>query len=188
MAAGLAPTGIESDAGGRMFLVPVVGRLVSYFAAALVRPRRGWVAAELDLDEIEDADAAADLLREIEPDADLALLFVDADDEYLVVLRLDGGDEMRIFGSDGSFADESRVGAALLAELEDADVPDADDADDPELMGRPVGDTDLLADVGVSARDLLALCAHEGMLPSDVMLELSRKLGAADALTELRGE
>ncbi|TQS41868.1 hypothetical protein FL583_27905 [Cryptosporangium phraense] len=162
---------------------------MSYFAAALVRPRRGWVAAELDLDEIEDADAAADLLREVEPDADLALLFVEADDEYLVVLRLDGGDELRVFGSDASFADESRVGAALLVDLEEADVPAADDDDEEsDVMSQPVGDTDLLADVGVSARDLLALCAHEGMLPSDVMLEISRKVGAADALTELRGE
>ncbi|WP_205752510.1 tRNA adenosine deaminase-associated protein [Cryptosporangium phraense] len=166
-----------------------MGRVVSYFAAALVRPRRGWVAAELDLDEIEDADAAADLLREVEPDADLALLFVEADDEYLVVLRLDGGDELRVFGSDASFADESRVGAALLVDLEEADVPAADDDDEEsDVMSQPVGDTDLLADVGVSARDLLALCAHEGMLPSDVMLEISRKVGAADALTELRGE
>ncbi|MFI5955727.1 tRNA adenosine deaminase-associated protein [Cryptosporangium sp. NPDC051539] len=167
-----------------------MGRVVSYFAAALVRPRRGWVAAELDLDEIEDADAAADLLREVDPDAELALLFVEADDEFLVVLRLDGGDEMRVFGSDVSFSDESRVGAALLADLEEAEVPDgdSDDSEEPELMGQPVGDTDLLADVGVSARDLLALCAHEGMLPSDVMLEISRKVGAADALTELRGE
>jgi putative tRNA adenosine deaminase-associated protein len=161
---------------------------VSYFAAALVRPRRGWLAAELDLDEIENAEAAADLLREVEPDADLALTFVEADDEFLVILRLDGGDELRVFGSDAGFADVSRVGAALLEDLEDADVPDAGDEDDPELMGRPVGDADLLADLGVSARDLLALCAHEGLLPSDVMLEISRKIGCADALIELRGE
>ncbi|SHN05382.1 tRNA adenosine deaminase-associated protein [Cryptosporangium aurantiacum] len=162
---------------------------MSYFAAALVRPRRGWVAAELDLDEIEDADAAVDLLRELEPDADPALLFVEADDEFLVILRLDGGAEIRIFGSDASFGDESRVGAALLADLEDVEIPEVPDEDDePELMGRPVGDVDLLADLGVSGRDLLALCAHEGMLPSDVMLEISRKIGSADALVELRGE
>jgi len=161
---------------------------VSYFAAALVRPRQGWVATELDLDEIEDADDAADLLRDVDPDADLALMFVEADDEYLVVFRLDNGDEMRVFGSDASYADESRIGAALIEELDEIDVPGGDDSDDPELLGRPVGETDLLADLGVSARDLLALCAHEGMLPSDVMLEISRKIGSADALLRLRGE
>jgi len=161
---------------------------VSYFAAALVRPRSGWSATELDLDEAESAESAADLLRETEPDAELALLFVEADDEFLVIARLDGGDELRIFGSDVGFAAESRVGAALLEGLEDVDVSVDDDADDPELMGQPVGDADLLADLGVSARDLLALCAHEGLLPADVMLEISRKVGCADALIELRGE
>jgi putative tRNA adenosine deaminase-associated protein len=162
---------------------------VSYFAAALARARKGWVTAELDLDEVEDAESAADLIREIEMDAELALLFVEADDEFLVIARLDGGDELRVFGSDLAFADESRVGAALLSGLEEAEVPtDSDDPDEPELMGRPAGDADLLADLGVSARDLLALCAHEGLLPADVMLEISRKVGCADALTELRGE
>ena len=161
---------------------------VSYFAAALVRATQGWVASELDLDEIEDADDAADLLREVDPDAPLSVMFVEADDEYLVVFRLDNGDEMRVFASDASYADESRIGAVLLAELEEVEVAQDEDSDDPELLGIPVGEADLLADLGVSARDLLALCAHEGMLPSDVMLEISRKIGNADALTRLRGE
>jgi putative tRNA adenosine deaminase-associated protein len=162
---------------------------VSYFAAALARPRRGWIAAELDLDEVENVESAADLLRETEPDADLALLFVEADDEFLVIARLDGGDELRVFGSDGAFADEYRVGAALLEGLDEVDVPDdEEDSYDPEVLGQPVGDVDLLVDLGVSPHDLLALCAHEGLLPADVMLEISRKVGCADALTELRGE
>lgn len=161
---------------------------MSYFAAALVRPRRGWVATELDLDEIDDVEAAADLLREVDPDADLGLLFVEADDEFLVVLCLDDGDELRVFGSDAGFADVSRVGAVLLEDLEDANLPvDADSDDELELMAQPIGDVDLLADLGVSARDLIALCAHEGLLPADVMLEISRKIGCADALIELRG-
>jgi putative tRNA adenosine deaminase-associated protein len=161
---------------------------VSYFAAALVRPPgAGWVAAELDLDEVEDSESAADLVREIDPDAELALLFVEADDEFLVVARLDGGDELRVFGSDVAFADESRVGAALLEGLEEVDLENEEE-DEDDLMGRPVGDADLLADLGVSTGDLLALCAHEGLLPADVMLEISRKVGCADALTQLRGE
>lgn len=142
----------------------------------------------MDLDEIEDADDAADLLREVAPEAPLALMFVEADDEYLVVFRLDNGDEMRVFASDASYADESRIGAVLLEELDEVEITEDEDSDDPELLGLPVGEADLLADFGVSARDLLALCAHEGMLPSDVMLEISRKIGSADALMRLRGE
>jgi len=168
-----------------------VRRTVSYFAAALVRGRKGWTSAELDLDGAEDVEAVADALREVDADAELSLLFVESDDEFLVILRLDEGDDLRVFGSDVAFAEESRVGEVLLAELEDTEVPaglEDDEEDEPEVTGHPVGDADLLADLGISARDLLALCAHEGMLPSDVMLEVSRKIGCADALLDLRGE
>ena len=37
--------------------------------------------------------------------AAIALLFVEADDSYLTVLRLDDGEDLRIFGSDAAYAD-----------------------------------------------------------------------------------
>ena len=43
----------------------------------------------------------------------------------------------------------------------------------------PVGDADLLADLGVPATRLLTLCAHEGMLPSDITAELCTRSAAA---------
>jgi putative tRNA adenosine deaminase-associated protein len=181
----------------------LIRRTVSYFAAALARVSDGWTAAELDLDDAEDVEAVGDLLRDVEPDAELSLLFVESDDEFLVVLRLDEGEDLRVFGSDVAFADASRIGEVLLAELEETeppveldvdtdDVGEAEDDDEEEEaaepVGHPVGDADLLTDVGISARDLLALCSHEGMLPADVITEISRKLGCADELLDLRGE
>ena len=50
----------------------------------------------------------------------------------------------------------------------------------------PVGDADLLADLGISAQRLIALCAREGMLPADVTAELCQTLGCADEVEELR--
>jgi putative tRNA adenosine deaminase-associated protein len=178
---------------------------VSYFAAALARSSEGWTAAELDLDGAEDVEAVGDLLRDVHSEAELSLLFVESDDEFLVVLRLDQGEDLRVFGSDVAFADASHIGEVLLAELEpsevpvDINVPDAvedteggtseePDDDEAEPVGNPVGDADLLTDVGISARDLLALCSHEGMLPADVMTEICRKVGCADELQDLRGE
>lgn len=168
---------------------------MSYFAAALARGSEGWNATELDLDGAEDADAVAELLRDVDPDAELSLLFVESDDQYLVILRLDDGEDLRIFGSDVEFAEVSKVGEVLLAELEESELPsglgdgdDSDDDDETEPVGQPVGDADLLTDVGISPRDLIALCAHEGMLPADVMVELARKIGCADPLIELRDE
>jgi putative tRNA adenosine deaminase-associated protein len=172
---------------------------VSTFAAAAARGKNGWTASELDLSGAADIDEVVDLLRDAEPDAELSLLFVEADDQYLVILRLDEGEDLRVFGSDSAFAEESRIGALLLGEIETpaleiddlAAPPAADDEDevdepasDPDAD--PVGDAELLDDLGISAHRLLALCGQEGMLPSDVTAAISQRLGFADELDELR--
>ena len=169
---------------------------MSYFAAALVRDAGTWAASEFSLAGLADVEDVADRLRDIDPDADTALLFVESDDSYLVIVRLDEGEDLRVFGSDAAFADESRLGALLLGEIEEP-VLDLDeetaapaDADEqPPLTppdADPVGDPDLLADLGVPSTRLLALCAQEGMLPSDITAEVCQALGAGDEVEELR--
>ncbi|GAA4911428.1 putative tRNA adenosine deaminase-associated protein [Stackebrandtia albiflava] len=162
---------------------------MSYFAAAAVRSDGAWEATEVDLDGVEDLDEVVDRLRDVNPDADISLLFVEADDEYLVVLRLDQGDDLRVFGSDAPFAEESRLGAVLLSETEtDAPEPVDDDDDTPvksELDAEPVGEADLLADLGVSASMLLTLCAKDGMLPSDVTAEVASRIGCGEVMEEV---
>jgi putative tRNA adenosine deaminase-associated protein len=181
---------------------------VSYFAAVVARGPKGWTATELDLDGVADVDEVADLAREVDPAAEVSLLFVECEDEYLVVMRLDGDDDPRVFASDAAFAAESRIGGLLLEGLEpvagaagdvdeledlavhddsDVRVGDAEEDDEDETPTlHPVGDPDLLGDLGTPAKDLLALCAHEGTLPADVMVELCSRAGCADALEELR--
>jgi putative tRNA adenosine deaminase-associated protein len=172
---------------------------VSYFAAAVARVEGGWTADEVSLRGVTDIEEVADRLRDVEPDADLSLLFVEADDTYLVILRLDDGEDLRIFGSDSAYAEESRLGALLVGDLktsvtglEDTEEPRAAGGDeeteqpavDPEAD--PVGDADILADLGISAQKLLALCGHEGMMPADVTAEICLVLGCADEVEELR--
>ena len=50
----------------------------------------------------------------------------------------------------------------------------------------PAGDPDLLVDLGLPATRLLQLCAHEGMLPSDITAEVCQAIGCGDELEELR--
>ena len=173
---------------------------MSTFAAAVARGKNGWTASELELSGVADIDEVVDRLRDAEPDADVSLLFVEADDQYLVILRLDEGEDLRVFGSDSAFADESRIGSLLLGEVEApaleidelAAPPAADDEEedaattvgDPDAD--PVGDADLLSDLGITSHRLLALCGQEGMLPSDVTAEICERLGCADELEELR--
>ncbi|MFI1995046.1 tRNA adenosine deaminase-associated protein [Actinoplanes sp. NPDC020271] len=170
---------------------------MSIFAAAVARGKNGWTASELDLTGLADIDEVVDALRDVEPDAELALLFAESDDEYLAILRLDDGEDLRVFGSDSAFAEESRIGSVLLGEVETPAVEVDDlatpaESDDEEERpaadpdADPVGDAELLNDLGIPAQRLLALCGMEGMLPSDITAEICQKIGCGDEMEELR--
>lgn len=173
---------------------------MSYFAAAAVRGLKGWSSAEVDLSGVADIEEVADRLRDVDNDADVSLLFVESDDAYLVILRLDEGEDLRIFGNDAAFAEESRLGALLLGDVEEPvlEIEDVDAATTPteedesgerpaaEPDADPVGDADLLADLGMPAHQLLQLCAHEGLLPADITVEVCQRLGCADEIESLR--
>ena len=170
-----------------------MGGILSTFAAAVARGKNGWTASELDLSGLADIDEVVDALRDVEPDADLVLLFVESDDQYLAILRLDEGEDLRVFGSDSAFAEESRIGSVLLGEVEapalEIDELTADDDTDHPVAdpdADPVGDAELLSDLGISAHRLLTLCALEGMLPSDVTAEICQRIGCGDEVEELR--
>lgn len=178
-----------------------MGGILSTFAAAVARGKNGWTASELDLSGLGDIDEVVDALRDVEPDAGLTLLFVESDDQYLAILRLDEGEDLRVFGSDSAFADESRIGSVLLGEIEApaleideltearSDADDDDEEEDtpvPDPDADPVGDAELLNDLGVSAHKLLALCGREGMMPADVTAEICQQIGCGDEVEELR--
>ena len=172
---------------------------MSTYAAAVARGKNGWTASELELTRLTDIDEVVDQLRDVEPDAELSLLFVEADDLYLAILRLDEGEDLKLFGSDSAFATESRIGALLLGdieppalELDDLAIPgvvaDDDEDENPAVTpdADPVGDAELLADLGLSSHRLLTLCALEGMLPADVTAEICQRIGCGDEMEELR--
>jgi putative tRNA adenosine deaminase-associated protein len=174
-----------------------VGGFVSTFAAAVVRTKGTWAASELELAGVGDIDEVVDRLRDADSAAEVSLLFVETDDQYLTVLRLDEGEDLRVFASDSAFADESRLGSVLLSDVETPSVslddvaapPDDEDeeerpAADPDAD--PVGDADLLADLGIDSRRLLKLCGQEGLMPADVTAEICQALGCGDELEELR--
>lgn len=172
-----------------------------YFAAAVARTPAGWHASELDLDEVDDFAELADMLRELDDEADKTLLFLEEDDVYVAIVRVDGAEDPRVFVSDVRAGEESRIAAMLLEEAgtpEPAvfvvdDVLEGEPAaeDDDEAVAStdivPAGDSDLLADLGTPAASLLALCAHEGLLPADVITAVSEKAGCLDELEEIRG-
>ncbi len=166
---------------------------MSYFAAALARSEQGWSGVELDLAEVEDLEGLTDLLRDLTGDgAGPALLMLEENDEYVAVVRVDGGagslDEPRVFLSDRRAVLNSDVAAMLWEDEESADEDDDDEAEEESggLLVEPAGDPALLADLGTKAADLLDLCAEEGLLPADVLTSLCERAGCDDVLESLR--
>jgi putative tRNA adenosine deaminase-associated protein len=166
---------------------------VTYFAAAVARTGDGWVGQELDLAEAEDLDGLTDLLRQVGDDADgTRLLFVEQDDEWFGILRVDGDSDPRVFLSDGRAVEQSDIAAMLYEEAADEVLDDEDEEpsdDDDEAIrpaGEPVGDAELLADLGTPGEMLLELNAEEGMLPADVISAVCEKAGCLDQLDALR--
>ena len=165
---------------------------MSYFAAALARTEDSWTGVEVDLDEVEDIEALTDLMRDLTGEgAGPALLMLEEDDEYVAIVRVDGGTtglgEPRVFLSDRRAVQGSDVAAMLW---EDVD-PEEEDEDDDEDEGtrpvaEPVGDVELLADLGTPGNELIDLCAEEGLLPADVLTTVCERAGCADVLEELR--
>jgi len=164
---------------------------VSYFAAALARTGQAWTGVEVDLDEVEDIEALTDLLRDLTGDGPgPALLVLEEDDEYVAIVRVDGGamglGEPRVFLSDRRAVQNSDVAAMLWEDVDD-DEDDVDEDDEgTRPVAEPVGDLELLADLGTPGPGLVELCAEEGLLPADVLTVVCEKAGCADVLEELR--
>lgn len=164
---------------------------MSYFAAALARTDMGWTGVELDLSEVDDLEALADLLRDLTGDGPgPALLLLEEDDEHVAIVRADGSsgslDEPRVFLSDRRAVQGSEV-AAMLWEQADVSEPDEDEDDEgTRPIAEPVGDTALLADLGTSPELLIETCAGEGLLPADVISVLCERAGCLEVLEQLR--
>jgi putative tRNA adenosine deaminase-associated protein len=177
---------------------------VGYFAVVLTRHEDGWDANDIDLDEIDDLSDLAQVMRDSSSLADVdstSLLFFEQEDAWFAVIRVDGEEDPRVFVSDSDAAAlsayaemllEAAGGAGGLAAIEDieADDDDADseDSDDEteKLDAGPVGDSELLADLGTDSPSLLGLCAKEGLLPSEILTTLAESAGAGEALESVR--
>ena len=158
-----------------------------YFAAALVQGADGWSAREVDMDAVEDLDSLVELLRD-SADGGTALFFLEEDDEYLAIVRVDGDGDPRTFISDDRAVGTSSRAALIM---EDVTPPEEAEPDDDEDEGtRPdaevAGDADIVASFGVSADSLVALCQTEGMLPGDIVTAVCEKAGCVEVLDEIR--
>ncbi|MEU7644180.1 tRNA adenosine deaminase-associated protein [Streptomyces huasconensis] len=105
-----------------------------YFAALLARTEDGWEASDTDLDDVETLADLADLAREAtaDYDDDTVLVFIEQDDAWFGVVRVDGEEDPRIYVSDAAAASRSSYGEILLTD---------------EMLGRDPGADDTVADL-----------------------------------------
>ena len=161
---------------------------MSYFAAVLARSGDRWRADEAEVDDCESLADLGDVLRDV--GGQVRLLVIEQDDEYAAIVRLDeADDDPRAFLSDGHAADAYPMAAVVaeeLAEIGEDELEDDEDAP-PAHDSAPFGDADIVEDLGTSATDLLAMCAHPGTLPVDLLVAVCEKAGCGSVFEDLRG-
>ncbi|MBD0423456.1 hypothetical protein AB0L35_18105 [Streptomyces sp. NPDC052309] len=177
-----------------------------YFAALLARTEDGWEASDTELDDVETLSDLADLAREASPDEDTVLVLIEQEDAWFGVVRVDGEEDPRIYVSDAAAAARSSYGEILLTDEllgrepgDDGDDLDAldldgtedgesdDDADGDADAGSaeaavphgPVGDAEILDDLGVSEKELRSMS-------DDALGEIADALGASEVLETVR--
>ncbi|WP_327429953.1 MULTISPECIES: tRNA adenosine deaminase-associated protein [unclassified Streptomyces] len=179
-----------------------------YFAALLARTEDGWEASDTELDDVESLSDLTDLAREAS-EADTVLVLIEQEDAWFGVVRVDGEEDPRIYVSDAAAASRSSYGEILLTDellgrdpgdddadldsldldgTEDGEPDNGNDSDDDEdeivsadaVSHSPVGDRAILADLGVSEKELLSL--DEG----DALSTIADALGAAEVLETVR--
>ncbi|WP_328901276.1 MULTISPECIES: hypothetical protein [unclassified Streptomyces] len=181
-----------------------------YFAALLARTEDGWEASDTELDDVETLSDLTDLARDASVDEDTVLVFIEQEDAWFGVVRVDGEEDPRIYVSDASAAARSSYGEILLTDellgrepgaedtiaaleelvgldgTEDGEpetpATNDDDDDGPSAGVVPAGP---IGDSGVLS-DLGLPEAELLMLRTDALSEIADALGAAEVLETVR--
>jgi putative tRNA adenosine deaminase-associated protein len=141
------------------------------FAVAVVREEGSWLATALPPHMSADLAGLIAALRQQATEGS-ALGLVSVDDDYFVLVRV-AGDDVRLLLSDVTAAVESPYAREVVEMLGRA-LPDDDDA------VQPAGDLAIVADLGVDAMELGALCDEIDLYPDEVLADIAARLGFGD--------
>jgi putative tRNA adenosine deaminase-associated protein len=112
---------------------------VTYFSAVLTHSPGGWRARDMEVDESHTLGELAGALRKVALDDEPAVAVLEHEDEWFLVVRVDGDEEPRIFVSDlaaasrGGFAELVAPAGDVLLEEEDEFPPGGRSAGDGAL-------------------------------------------------------
>jgi putative tRNA adenosine deaminase-associated protein len=175
--------------------------LVAYFTAVMAKVGKGWKARDVEVDDAEGLDELVDSLRAVAVDDQPVLAVIEHEDEWFALVRVDAEDEPRLFVSDLGAVSHSPYGELLAAAadvddpLDDAEIgddadegddEDGDEDEDEQVLAAWAGESDLLDDLGVSARTLRKLVEDNSDDPGAVLGEVGETVGFAELLEALR--
>lgn len=156
---------------------------MSYFSALVARtgsPKSTWVSRDVDTDALAEVESGSELgalvARAGEEGDGPTLVLIEHEDEWFAIVRIEDDEDPQVFVSDPAAASESPFAQMLGMEVTDE-----------ELGSEPVGDLDLLADCGVPAAKLRALCeGEEAIASADGLGVVAEWAGFDEVLDSLR--
>ncbi|MDR7085413.1 putative tRNA adenosine deaminase-associated protein [Aeromicrobium panaciterrae] len=148
------------------------------FAVAAYRDEGEWQVVELHATIGEDVDELSEALTRFPSEVGV-LGLVSMDDDFFVILRR-SGEQVRALLSDVTAVTDWPL-AVGVADL--LDLPDPEDPNDPQ----PVGDLDILSDLGMPGLELSVLCDDDDLFPEDILRDVADRLGFGDKLDAIIG-
>ncbi|WP_245703034.1 tRNA adenosine deaminase-associated protein [Raineyella antarctica] len=141
------------------------------FAVAAYREDGNTVVVALDLEMANDLDEMINHLRRLPGEAG-AMGMLSLVEEVFVIVRVRGA-VVQVFLSDGAAAYDWPIARDILDYLGIDEPPEGEDEDDVE----PVGDSEILRDLGVGDFDLEQLAEDFDTSSDEALLQLADRIG-----------
>lgn len=148
------------------------------FAVAAYRDEGEWQVVELNPRIGEDAGDLSEALARFPSDVGV-LGLVSMNDDFFVILRR-SGTVVRGMLSDFTAVTDWPLASGVVELL---DLADPEDPDEPQ----PVGDLELISDLGMPALDLGVLCDDDDLFPEDILRDVADRLGFGDEFDAVLG-
>ena len=139
------------------------------FAVAAYREDGEWIVSALPPRAATELDVLLRALAQL-PSEVGTLGMVSVDEDFFVLARV-SGQHVRLLLSDVGAATESPLARAVVERLE---LPLPDDDDD---QIQPAGDLGIVADLGLTAIQLGAMCDESDLYPDEMLGEIAERLG-----------
>ncbi len=146
------------------------------FVIAAYRDEGAWNVVELPPRLGEDFDGFTGALTRFPSEVGV-LGLASVNDDFFVIIRR-SGDHVRALLSDSTATFDWSVASDL------ADLVNAPDADEDSV---PVGDLEIVADLGLTSIELSLLCEDDDLYPDEALADLADRLGFGDQFEAIVG-